>query len=111
MHLCSSDVCNGGEHIVCQMIVNRSMRKTRQPTGQVEKARNSAMIKHIPLLSTTLQGRSVNSQWNLRGSPQVSLIEAPHWGCFCAFYFMHLFYNKPQAEPLSSAEIKVGLLL
>lgn len=67
------------------------------------------MIKHIPFLSTTLQGKSVNSRWNLRCS-QVSLIEAPHWGCFCAFYFMRLFYNKPQAESLNSAEIKVGLL-
>lgn len=89
MHTCSSDVCNSGKHIVCQMIVNRSMRNTWQPTGGVKEARNSATIKRIPLLSTAPRGKSVNSLLECMLFSENEFDGNISLGCFYVFHFMH----------------------
>lgn len=110
MRTCSSDACNSGERIVCQMIVNRSVRNTCQPTGEVMKARNSAMIKHIPLLSRTPRGKSVNSLVGLTLFPQMDSLEASHWGCSGAFHFVHLFRTNYRPGIYTMQKLRLTLM-
>lgn len=86
------------------------MRNTRQPTDEVTKARSSAMIKHIPLLSTTPRGKSVISLVEFAVFSARESDGGISLGMFLFLSFYSSFYKKPHTQNLNSAGMKVGLL-
>ena len=94
----SSDICNSGRQVVCQMIANLSMRNTWQALVRLKRPGIQLWSNTFLVLLHIHETRVQTHFVEFYCFPQVDLVEASQQGCFCVFHLLHSLMIKFKME-------------